>query len=84
MSRAVVSASKQSGRTPRLSSNLKTKERIKGMNDMKHACRLVLLGALMFPASQAAAQYASTDGRWIRHPGCGSPWSTRKKRSTSA
>ncbi|KWS02172.1 Ferric siderophore transport system, periplasmic binding protein TonB [Lysobacter capsici AZ78] len=33
------------------------------MNDMKHACRLVLLGALVFPASQAAAQFASTDGR---------------------
>lgn len=39
------------------------KERIEGMNDMKHACRLVLLGPLLFAANQAAAQYVSTDGR---------------------
>lgn len=30
---------------------------------MKHACWLVLLGLPLFPASQAAAQYASIDGR---------------------
>jgi protein TonB len=33
------------------------------MNYMKHACRLALFGSLLFPASQAAAQYVSVDGR---------------------
>ncbi|QWF15382.1 energy transducer TonB [Lysobacter capsici] len=34
------------------------------MNAMKRACRLVLLGSLLFPASQAAAQHVSSGG-WV-------------------